>query len=251
MKEWPQKAKTWINDYGVQLFYFDTMAVQVVQCIHPDHPESVEQNTAGRLAIMKQTRDMGMVVGSGEGLAPSWALPGVDFFEGQMNCRDYHNTVMSVAGGGFEKDLGHEYDEGAKTQLDFTRRIPLYQLGFHDYAVGTWVWRDTNYQSTPYAWKKDLFNILYGSMPMWHLSQRLWDRHKDAMLASYRNFLSVRSRIGFAEMVNHGWLAEDRSVQFSDWGTGDRVIVNFGDKPFDRPGKRSVAARAFLMETVS
>jgi hypothetical protein len=33
-------------------------------------------------------------------------------------------------------------------------------------------------------------------------------------------------RIGFAEMTNHSWLIADRSLQFSDWGTGDRVIVN-------------------------
>ena len=35
---------------------------------------------------------------------------------------------------------------------------------FHDYVAGTWVWRDTNYPSTPFAWKRDLFNVLYGTM---------------------------------------------------------------------------------------
>jgi Tol biopolymer transport system component len=34
----------------------------------------------------------------------------------------------------------------------------------------------------------------------------------------------VRRRIGFAEMTDHGWLTPDRSVQFTDWSTGDRVI---------------------------
>lgn len=249
LKEWPAKAKAWIDEYGVKLFYFDTMAVQVAACVHPDHPETVEENTAGRLELMKRTRDMGMVVGSGEGLSPSWALPAVDFFEGQMNLRDYHNTVMSVASGGFEKDLGEEYAEGAATQLDATRRIPLYQLAFHDYVVGTWVWRDTNFQSTPYAWKKDLFNILYGSMPMWHISRKLWEKHKAAMVASYRTISKVRRRIGFAEMLNHGWLTDDRSVQFTDWSTGDRVVVNFSDRPFPRAGRNAVAARSFVLES--
>ena len=118
----------------------------------------------------------------------------------------------------------------------------------HGAWQGSWVWRDTNFQSTPYAWKKDLFNILYASMPMWHISRRLWDRHKPAMLASYRNISAVRQRIGFAEMMNHGWLTEDRSVQFTDWSTGDRVIVNFSDQPFARPGKPTVAARSYAME---
>jgi hypothetical protein len=127
----------------------------------------------------------------------------------------------------------------------------LYQLGFHDYVVGTWVWRDTNFQSTPYVWKKDLFNILYGSMPMWHINQQLWVKHKTAMLASYRNISAVRKRIGFAEMTNHGWLSKDRLVQFTDWSNGDRIVVNFGDAAFEWAGRESVPGRSFAMETTT
>ena len=34
---------------------------------------------------------------------------------------------------------------------------------------GNWAWRDTNYQMARFARRKDLFNILYGTMPMWHI----------------------------------------------------------------------------------
>jgi hypothetical protein len=121
-------------------------------------------------------------------------------------------------------------------------------LAFHDYVAGTWVWRDTNYQSTSFARKKDLFNILYGTMPMWHINRRLWESHKADFVASYKNIASVRERIGFAEMVNHGWLTADRSVQFTDWDTGYRVIVNFGDRPFQRKAKDSVLGYSFAIE---
>ena len=67
------------------------------------------------------------------------------------------------------------------------------------------------------------------------------------MLASYQRIHAVRDRIGFAEMTNHGWLTFDRSVQFSDWDTGDRVIVNFSDRPFALDGGDSVPARSFVM----
>jgi len=66
------------------------------------------------------------------------------------------------------------------------------------------------------------------------------------MLASYQRINAVRERIGFAEMTNHGWLMPDRSLQFSDWGTGDRVIVNFGDWPIELD-RDIVPARSFLM----
>jgi len=247
LKEWPEKAQAVINDYGVQLFYFDTLVVQLAPCLHPDHPSTIEENQQARRQIMQQTRDMGMVVGSGEGNCPTWALPELDFFEGLMSLRTYSDTTMSVAAGGFQQDLGEDYEEAAATQLDETRRIPLYQLAFHDFVAGTWVWRDTNYHSTPYAWKKDLFNILYGTVPMWHIDRNLWTSRRTEMITSYQKIASVRMRIGFSEMVGHGWLTADRSVQFTDWDNGDRVIVNFGDRPFDRAPNEPVPPRSFAI----
>jgi hypothetical protein len=49
-------------------------------------------------------------------------------------------------------------------------------------------------------------------------------------------------------MVGHGWLTADRSVQFTDWDTGDRVIVNFGDRPFERKPREPVPRRSFVIE---
>ena len=227
LPEWTEKARGLIHDYGTQLFYFDTTVVQLAPCLHPDHPSTIEENQQARREIMRATRDLGMLVGSGEGNSPTWALPELDFFEGLMSIRTYIDTPLSIPGGDYAKDLGDSEQE--HVTLDETRRIPLYQLAFHDYVGGTWVWRDTNYQSARFAWKKDLFNILYGTMPMWHIDRKLWDMHKEDMLASYRRISSVRRRIGFAEMTDHGWLTPDRTVQFTDWDTGDRVIVNFGD----------------------
>jgi hypothetical protein len=248
LPEWIAKAKDAIREYGLQFFYFDTLVVQLAPCLHPDHPSTIEENERARLEILKKTRDLGMVVGSGEGMSPTWALPGVDFFEGLMSLRPYADTRLRIPSGGYERDLGDSYRDQAAITLDETRRIPLYQLAFHDYVAGTWVWRDTNYQSTPFAWKKDLFNILYGTMPMWHINRRLWENHKSDFVASYKRIGSVRDRIGFAEMTNHGWLTPDRSVQFTDWNTGDRVIVNFGDRTFERKDKESIQARSFALE---
>lgn len=248
LKEWPEKANAVINEFGLQLLYFDTLVVQMAPCLSPDHPSTIEENQQARREIMRETRKMGMVVGSGEGNSPTWALPELDFFEGMMSLRTYSDTPMSVMAGGFEKDLGEDYAEAAASQLDETRRIPLYQLGFHDYVAGTWVWRDTNYQSTPYAWKKDLFNILYGTMPIWHINRRLWESRKADLIASYKNIASVRKRIGFAQMLKHGWLTADRSVQYTDWDTGDRVVVNFGDRPFERKPRQPVPPRFFVVE---
>ncbi|MGH8095112.1 MAG: glycoside hydrolase [Chthoniobacterales bacterium] len=245
---WHEKAKALIDSYGTELFYFDTLVVQLAPCLSPRHPSTIEENQQARLELAQNTQELGTVVGSGEGLCPTWALPGLDFFEGLMSLRTYADSRLRIPAGGYETDLGNSYAADAAVLLDEKRRIPLYELAFHDYVAGTWVWRDTNFQSRPFAWKKDLFNILYGTMPMWHMNRRLWDSHKADYLASYRAIAPVRSRIGFAAMTGHGWLTPDRSVQYTDWDTGDRVIVNFGNKAYQRAGRPTVAAASFLLE---
>jgi len=83
---------------------------------------------------------------------------------------------------------------------------------------------------------------------MWHVNRNLWDRHKAEFVTSYKRIAAVRSRIGFAEMVNHGCLTADRSVQFTDRDTGDRVVINFGDRPFVRVAMEPVLPRSFAID---
>ena len=251
LPRWLQKAKSLIESYGIQLFYFDTLVVQLAPCLSPSHPSTIEENQDARLELARKTQELGTVVGSGEGVSPTWALPGLDFYEGLMSLRTYADPRLKIPSGDYQTDMGDSYASDASVILDEKRRIPLYQLAFHDYVAGTWVWRDTNFQSRPFAWKKDLFNILYGTMPMWHINRRLWDSHRTDYVASYRAISSVRARIGFARMIGHGWLVPDRTVQCTDWDTGDRVIVNFGSRPYQIPGQAIVAPHSFALQPIS
>ncbi|HET7511398.1 MAG TPA: glycoside hydrolase [Chthoniobacterales bacterium] len=248
LPRWLEKAKSLLATLGPELFYFDTLVVQLAPCLSPDHPSTIEQNQEARLELMQKTQQLGTVVGSGEGISPTWALPGLDFFEGMMSLRPYADSHLHIPRGGYATDLGENYAQQATIVLDEKRRIPLYQLAFHDYVAGTWVWRDTNFQSRPFAWKKNLFNILYGTMPMWHINRQLWESHRADYLRAYREIASVRSRIGFARMTDHGWLKADHSVQYTDWDSGDRVIVNFSSEQYEEAGVK-VDARSFAITT--
>ena len=247
LPRWLEKAKGMIATYGTQLFYFDTLIVQLAPCLSPGHPSTIEENQEARLKLAQETRNLGTVVGSGEGASPTWALPGLDFFEGSMSLRTYADPNLKIPSGGYDTDLGDSYSSDATFILDEKRRIPLYQLAFHDYVASTWVWRDTNFQSRPFAWKKDLFNILYGTMPIWHINRKLWESHKADYVASYRAIAFIRSWVGFARMTGHGWLTPDRSVQYTDWEGGQRVIVNFGTQPYQAAARTTVAAKSFAV----
>lgn len=250
LPRWLEKAKGLIASYGTQLFYFDTLVVQLAPCLSPSHPSTIEENQQARLELAQETQELCTVVGSGEGVSPTWALPGLDFYEGLMSLRTYADPNLKIPSGGYDTDLGDSYASDAAFILDEKRRIPLYQLAFHDYVAGTWVWRDTNFQSRPFAWKKDLFNVLYGTMPMWHINRQLWESHKTEYVESYRAIVSIRSRIGFARMTGHGWLTPDRSVQYTDWEGGQRVIVNFGSRVYQAKDKTRVAPRSFALQSL-
>ncbi|CAN5431074.1 hypothetical protein BH18VER2_BH18VER2_00310 [soil metagenome] len=250
LPRWLEKAKGLIASYGTQLFYFDTLVVQLAPCLSQSHPSTIEENQQARLELAQETQQLGTVVGSGEGVSPTWALPGLDFYEGLMSLRTYADPNLKIPSGGYDTDLGDSDASDAALILDEKRRIPLYQLAFHDYVAGTWVWRDTNFQSRPFAWKKDLFNILYGTMPMWHINRQLWESHKADYVESYRAIVSIRSRIGFARMTGHGWLTPDRSVQYTDWEGGQRVIVNFGSRAYQARDKTTVAPRSFALQSL-
>jgi hypothetical protein len=120
--------------------------------------------------------------------------------------------------------------------LDEQHRIPLLALQWHDYVAATWNWRNSTFVVESLSWKKDLFNILYCGMPMWHVTNELWTNHKAEYIGSYFKLLPVRKANGFAEMTNHGWLSKDpinfptdRSIQYTYWDNSNHVIVNFDD----------------------
>ena len=69
---------------------------------------------------------------------------------------------------------------------------------------------------------------------MWHVTNALWSAHSADYIASYWKLLPVRTANGFAEMTSHAWFSKDpihfptdRSIQYTNWDNGNRVIVNF------------------------
>ena len=66
---------------------------------------------------MQKTRDLGTVVGTGEGISPTWALPGVDFLEGLMSLRTYSDSHLRIPAGDYETDLGASYASDAASLL--------------------------------------------------------------------------------------------------------------------------------------
>ncbi|KPK39964.1 MAG: hypothetical protein AMJ65_10995 [Phycisphaerae bacterium SG8_4] len=120
----------------------------------------------------------------------------------------------------------------AKFQVGHKYRLPLWELVYHDCVVAQWYWGDYN-NKLPAIWdKRDLFNILYGTSPMFMFNRQVWSQNKDRFARSYKKICPVARAVGYSEMTDHRFLTSDRDVQQTTFANGVTVTVNFGEKTY-------------------
>jgi len=131
-------------------------------------------------------------------------------------------------------------DRYRKYSMGYDIRIPLWHLVFHDCVVDTWYWADTPgflYDQAPeLSTRKDLFNILYGTVPLlWHDDERGygWDRNRGRFMQSYQVTCKLHEEIAFDDMLSHEYLSNDKSLQKTIFSSGANEVVNFGNEPKD------------------
>jgi hypothetical protein len=101
--------------------------------------------------------------------------------------------------------------------------------------VAQWYWGDYN-NKLPALWdKRDLFNVLYGTPPMFMFNRALWERNKARFVQSYRTVCPLVRNVGYQEMTDHRFLTRDRRVQQTVFANGVTVTVNFGATDFSMP----------------
>ena len=89
-----------------------------------------------------------------------------------------------------------------KFQLGHQYRLPLWELVYHDCVVAQWYWGDYN-NKLPMLWdKRDLFNVLYATPPMFMFDRALWEENRARFVQSYRNICPLVRRVGYSEMTD-------------------------------------------------
>jgi hypothetical protein len=127
-------------------------------------------------------------------------------------------------------------------------RLPLWELVFHDCVVSYWYWADYN-NKIPALWDKlDLFNILYGTPPMFMFDRSIWNANKRHFVRSYKNICTVARSVGYAEMTNHRFLTPDRNVQQTEFANGISVTVNFSDQTYRMTDGKEVVPMGYRIQ---
>ena len=226
-----------------------TTAIGAEECENPAHPMTRTQSRAAGCELLRILGDeFKLVVGSEQGV--DFAVPVCDYFEGMLSpgpCRMPHGRKGANRGDIFREGeeaknvTAEELARVTEFGLGERYRIPLFELVFHDCCCSHWYWYD--YSNRPLnLWKKrDLFNVLYGTAPMYIFDHRLWSEQKDRFVRSYRTTCPVARQTGYSEMTDHRALTADRRVQRSTFADGTVVTVNFGDAPYRLEDGRTLA----------
>jgi len=224
------------------------------ECYHDDHPMTRSDSRHWKMELLRfMSEEMKLVTGSETG--HDAAVPYVHYFEGMLSLGPYR---VPDAGRNMIKVWDEVPERVAKFQVGHKYRLPLWELVYHDCVVAQWYWGDYN-NKLPALWdKRDLFNILYGTPPMFMFNRRIWNENKARFAQSYKAVCPTARTVGYAEMTDHRFLTPDRNVQQTTFAPtvllrkneavgGITITVNFGDKTYRLPDGREVEPMGYYV----
>ncbi|HOX04144.1 MAG TPA: glycoside hydrolase [Candidatus Paceibacterota bacterium] len=198
------------------------------ECYDPDHSQTRSESRHWKMELLRYvSQDMRLVTGSETG--HDAAVPFVHFFEGMLSLGPYR---VPDAGRNMQQIVDEVPERVARFQVGHAYRLPLWELVYHDCVVAHWYWGDYN-NKLPALWdRRDLFNALYGTPPMFMFTRPAWEQQRERFARSYRASAPIARAAGYAEMTDHQFLTADRRVQRTAFANGITVTVNFGPDPF-------------------
>ena len=209
-------------------FIDTTTAAPLRECWNPAHPMTRSDSRQSRTALLKVLGgEFGLVAGSEDG--NDSVLPWCDYFEGMMSLNPYR---VPDSGRNLLKVWTNAPADVVKYQVGEQYRLPLWELVYHDCCVAYWYWGDYS-NKIPSVWRKrDLFNALYATPPMFLFDGNAWSELRDRFVESYKYGGALAAATGYSEMLDHRILSADRRVQQTVFANGISVVVNFSERPF-------------------
>ncbi|SPE59213.1 exported hypothetical protein [Verrucomicrobia bacterium] len=213
------------------------------QCFNTNHLMTRTESREWKMKLLGYvSSDCKLVAGSETG--HDAAVPYVDYFEGMLSLGPYR---VPDAGRNMQRILDQVPERVAKFQVGQGYRLPLWELVYHDCVVAQWYWGDYN-NKLPSLWdKRDLFNLLYGTPPMFMFDRNLWHSQKERIAQSYRHTCPYVRATGYTEMTNHRILSPDRNVQQTAFANGVTITVNFGQASWNLRSGETLSPGGFLV----
>ena len=247
-------------EYHHEALFLDVyQANGLYECYNRRHPVSRERYARAILANYRLLEeDYGLYLGGEWGA--DFAVPHSVFVHGMMTLQwpwwgseiDEKGTIYYY--GDWKNNSRPSIQVGTRTAgptyykycINEALRVPLYELVYHDAVVTSWRWEDANHHYPELWWKKDLYNMLYGSAPLWSMDLPRWESFENTFIRSYRQVCPWLRQIAYDEMTDHRFVTPDGRIQRSDFSSGRSIVVNFSDRDYDYLG-RTIAARSYVI----
>jgi len=227
-----QRIPADLSEHPYRCRFIDTTTASAWrECYDPNHPMTRTDSKQYKMKLLRYVSEgCGLICGSETG--HDAAVPFVHYFEGMLSLTPYR---IPDAGRETKKIWNDVPEKVAKFQTGHVYRLPLWELVYHDCVVAQWYWGDYN-NKLPKLWdRRDLWNALYGTPPMFMFDREIWKANKDRFVKSYQRASTMARSTGYSEMLSHEWLTADHSVQQTRFANGVTVTVNFGDAPWSPP----------------
>lgn len=203
----------------------------------PAHPLTRTEDRHYKMALLAFCAlSSRQVVGTETGIDPS--VPYADYYEGMLSLAPYRLP-----------DSGYEMmayktptPDFLKFQMGHFYRIPLWELVYHECVVAHWYWGDATNKEPEWWPRRDLFNLLYATPPLFLFDRAGWQANKAHFARTYRTVCPLVRRLSDSEMLSHKFLTADHAVQETRWTGGTIVTVNFGTVPYRRPSGTELPA---------
>ena len=223
--------------------FIDVYGCRLGACYSPDHPATMEDTLKIKNGAFEAMENMGLITGTENG------------FDGIINHLTYseglHSPVnLQIPDSG--RKHAHVMNEEqiaytGKEMMSPKRRVPLWQLVYHDCMMTFPYWGDSTEATPGYTDRKVLFACLFGCPPLYSFSMKDYEALKPTILDSYKRITAIHEKVATLEMTEYKVLSEDYMLQTSTFGNKYRVTVNFSDAPMALDGK-TVGAGEMIFE---
>ncbi len=225
-------------------FIDTTTAAPWNECYHTNHPMTRTESKQWKMELLRQVSEENKLV-TGCETGHDASVPFLHYFEGMLSLGPYR---VPDSGRDTSRIWTNAPERVVKFQLGHEYRLPLWELVYHDCVVAQWYWGDYN-NKLPMLWdKRDLFNVLYATPPMFMFNRGLWQTNRARFVQSYQNTCPTVRDVGYSEMTGHRFLTPDRTVQQTAFANGTRVTVNFGASPFQLSDGKVLPAMDYRVE---
>ena len=217
--------------YGCDAWFIDVIGGGLQECCSPAHPMTRRESCKYITGTLQSMLDVGLVSGTEEGV--EFCVPALCYAEGRMSPQQYR---IDYKESGRKKAHLYTADEHEavfdRFMLNPVYRAPLWELVYHDCTVSCWYWGDSSNCCMELLPRRDLFNALYGTPPLYSFHTGEWPEIRSRVLASQKRACAVAARVGWEAMIDFDYLTADRLVQRTRFEGGTVVTVNFSDQPW-------------------